>query len=307
MDGPPIHGNTRLEVIWTAIPAILIVGLCVYAYVVLDDIEKAPANDEPERIVNVTGQQFAWTFDYPSEGRTASRSTSTAALPARGTSPVKFDVHAKDVLHDFWVPEFRMKIDAVPGHHDQLPRDAQPTSAATRSSARSSAASATPSCARPSTSSPARTSTPGSAEQGRPPGGGRRRTAARPPRPTARRSSPRATARRRLRRLPHAGRRRHERRRPARTSTRRWPGRTRRRSRRRSSTRRGDRRGLPAEHHAQRLRVSTLSPEELDALVNYLDEVTRSDPPPAAPDAPAQPVPGAGVHRCSASRFSLGC
>ena len=39
MDGPPIHGNTRLEVIWTAIPAILLVALCSYAYVVLHDIE----------------------------------------------------------------------------------------------------------------------------------------------------------------------------------------------------------------------------------------------------------------------------
>ena len=43
-DGPPIHGNTRLEIIWTAIPAILLVGLCTYAYVVLTDIEKAEAN-----------------------------------------------------------------------------------------------------------------------------------------------------------------------------------------------------------------------------------------------------------------------
>src|SRR3954465_12412434 len=39
-DGPPTHGNTRLEVVWTAVPAILIAGLCTYAYVVLVDIEK---------------------------------------------------------------------------------------------------------------------------------------------------------------------------------------------------------------------------------------------------------------------------
>src|SRR5919202_5927899 len=44
-DGPPVHGNTRLEVIWTAIPAILIVGLCSYAYAVLRDIEKKPAHE----------------------------------------------------------------------------------------------------------------------------------------------------------------------------------------------------------------------------------------------------------------------
>src|SRR5919202_859864 len=43
LDGPPIHGNTRLEVIWTAVPAILLVSLCSYAYIVLHDAEKAPA------------------------------------------------------------------------------------------------------------------------------------------------------------------------------------------------------------------------------------------------------------------------
>src|SRR3954462_6313148 len=44
LDGPPIHGNTRLEVIWTAIPAILLVGLCTYAFIVLENVEKADAN-----------------------------------------------------------------------------------------------------------------------------------------------------------------------------------------------------------------------------------------------------------------------
>src|SRR6187200_2318573 len=53
-DGPPIHGNTRLEVIWTAIPAIILVALCSYAYVVLRDIETAPANT-PEMKVRVVG------------------------------------------------------------------------------------------------------------------------------------------------------------------------------------------------------------------------------------------------------------
>ena len=52
LDGPPIHGNTRLEVIWTAIPAIILVALCSYSYVVLTDIEEAQAN---EMVINVTG------------------------------------------------------------------------------------------------------------------------------------------------------------------------------------------------------------------------------------------------------------
>src|SRR6476659_9234892 len=68
LDGPPIHGNTRLEVIWTAVPAILIVGLVTYAYVVMRDIEEAPAAGN-ERVVAVTGQQFTWTFTYNEGGK----------------------------------------------------------------------------------------------------------------------------------------------------------------------------------------------------------------------------------------------
>jgi cytochrome c oxidase subunit 2 len=108
-DGPPIHGNTRLEIIWTAIPAILLVGLCTYAYVVLTDIEKADASALNVRVV---GEQFTWTFYYPGEGDEEVRS-SQLYLP-RGRQ-INFTVQSKDVIHDFWVPAFRMKIDAVPG------------------------------------------------------------------------------------------------------------------------------------------------------------------------------------------------
>ena len=110
LDGPPIHGNTKLEVIWTALPAILIVGLVTYAYVIMRDIEEAPAAGN-ERVVTVTGQQFTWTFAYNEGGKRFN--TAQLYLPA-GQS-VKFDVKSKDVIHDFWVPDFRMKIDAVPG------------------------------------------------------------------------------------------------------------------------------------------------------------------------------------------------
>jgi cytochrome c oxidase subunit II len=111
LDGPPIHGNTRLEVIWTAAPALLIVALVTYAYIVMRDIEKAPAAGNRERIVKVTGQQFTWTFEYNEGGK----KFKTAQLYLPAGEPVKFDVGSKDVIHDFWVPDFRMKIDAVPG------------------------------------------------------------------------------------------------------------------------------------------------------------------------------------------------
>jgi cytochrome c oxidase subunit 2 len=108
LDGPPIHGNTRLEVIWTAIPAILLVALCTYAFIVLEDIEKAEANTVDVRVV---GEQFAWTFYYKKDGKeVASRD-----LHLEVDRPVRFIIQSKDVLHDFWVPAFRIKKDAVPG------------------------------------------------------------------------------------------------------------------------------------------------------------------------------------------------
>jgi cytochrome c oxidase subunit II len=104
-DGPPIHGNTRLEVVWVAIPFIMVTALAAYAWIVLDDIE---AKQPDEMVVRVTGQQFTWTFGYPE--KVTSR---TLVLP-EGRS-IDFRIHSKDVAHSFWVPEFRLKSDAVPG------------------------------------------------------------------------------------------------------------------------------------------------------------------------------------------------
>jgi cytochrome c oxidase subunit 2 len=115
-DGPPIHGNTRLEVIWTAIPAVLLVALCAYAYVVLTDIESAKADTMEIRVV---GEQFAWTYYYPGAGE-GGRELASNELYLPVDRPVQFTIQSKDVIHDFWVPAFRMKIDAVPGNTAHL-------------------------------------------------------------------------------------------------------------------------------------------------------------------------------------------
>jgi cytochrome c oxidase subunit II len=109
LDGPPIHGNTRLEIVWTAIPAILLVGLCTYAFLVLEDVEQAPAGQELH--VRVVGQQFAWTFYY----RAGGKEVASPQLHLPVNQSVQFTIQSQDVLHDFWVPAFRMKKDAVPG------------------------------------------------------------------------------------------------------------------------------------------------------------------------------------------------
>src|SRR5436305_3316209 len=109
MDGPPIHGNTRLEVVWTAVPAILIVSLCTYAYTVLRSNEDSKKN---EMTVNVTARQFAFQFGYP-QGGGKQVVSSVLYLPIH--QPVVFRLRSYDVIHSFFVPSFSQKLDAVPG------------------------------------------------------------------------------------------------------------------------------------------------------------------------------------------------
>jgi len=110
-DGPPIHGNTRLEVIWTAAPAILLLGMIAYSFVVLHDNEKKPAH---EINVGVTGQQFEWSFQYP-PSLTGGKLVESAQLYVPKGESVKFDMRSKDVIHALWIPAFRLQEDVVPG------------------------------------------------------------------------------------------------------------------------------------------------------------------------------------------------
>ncbi|MFZ0974065.1 MAG: cytochrome c oxidase subunit II [Solirubrobacteraceae bacterium] len=109
MDGPPIHGNTRLEVVWTAVPAILIVSLCAYAYSVLRTNE---ANKTNAMTVNVTTRQFAFEFSYP---QSPGKQVVSSELYLPEGRPVVFKLRSLDVIHSFFVPNFSEKLDAVPG------------------------------------------------------------------------------------------------------------------------------------------------------------------------------------------------
>ena len=106
-DGPPIHGHTGLEIVWTAIPAILVTAISIVSAVVLAKNDDAGPN--PVRIA-VTAQQFAWRFEYPGETKFTS---GNLVLPVNET--VKLTLRSLDVIHSFWVPEFGQKSDAVPG------------------------------------------------------------------------------------------------------------------------------------------------------------------------------------------------
>jgi len=106
-DGAPIHGNTRLEILWVTVPFLIVTALAVYGWIVLDDIEAKKPNALQ---VDVRAQQFAWRFTYPSE---QNLKTNQLVLP-KGR-PVEFNVTTNDVIHSFWVPQFRLKTDTVPG------------------------------------------------------------------------------------------------------------------------------------------------------------------------------------------------
>jgi cytochrome c oxidase subunit 2 len=107
-DGLPIHGNTRLEIIWTLIPTVIVLFAAGYSWVVMNDIE----DKQPDAMtVNVYSQQFAWTFGYPEAGNKWSEGEFHVPVDQQ----VIFKMHAQDVIHSFWVPEWRIKKDNVPG------------------------------------------------------------------------------------------------------------------------------------------------------------------------------------------------
>jgi cytochrome c oxidase subunit II len=110
-DGPPIHGNTQLEVLWTAVPAILLLGMVSYSFVVLRENEKRPAR---EISIGVTAQQFIWRFQYP-PSVTGGAPIDSAELVLPNGESVNFGLHSKDVIHAFWIPAFRLQEDVVPG------------------------------------------------------------------------------------------------------------------------------------------------------------------------------------------------
>jgi cytochrome c oxidase subunit 2 len=116
-DGPPVHGHTGLEIVWTAIPAMLVTAISIVSAVILTENERVPHAQagvprDPLQplVVDVVAQQFAWLFKYPAY---RNASSSTLRLPIGKT--VQLRLTSRDVIHSFWVPQFSQKQDAVPG------------------------------------------------------------------------------------------------------------------------------------------------------------------------------------------------
>lgn len=174
-DGPPTHGNIPLEILWTAIPAVLVLGVSIYSFQVYSDMggldpmsahghpmakaqvamvmdggemgllaegamegmespmgtgQTEPKLDAPnfkagiggspteqanapDLSVKVTAMQYAWIFNYPN-------GIISGELHIPANQDVQLNMSANDVLHAFWVPQFRLKQDVIPGSQTEL-------------------------------------------------------------------------------------------------------------------------------------------------------------------------------------------
>jgi cytochrome c oxidase subunit 2 len=108
VEGAQVHGHTRLELIWTVIPVVILVVIGGFVFYKLPGIKNAPAAANPLRIT-VEGHQFYWQFDYPNGAH------SINDLHAPVGQVVDLNVISTDVIHSWWIPELGGKIQAIPG------------------------------------------------------------------------------------------------------------------------------------------------------------------------------------------------
>ena len=106
-DGPSIHGHTGLEIVWTVVPAILVIAIGVVSAVVLS--QNGDAGKNP-MTVKVFAQQFSWRFEYPD-----SKGLKSYELVIPVNRNITFQLQSADVIHSFWVPAMGQKQDVVPG------------------------------------------------------------------------------------------------------------------------------------------------------------------------------------------------
>jgi len=126
-DAVPIEGNTKLEVIWTIIPLVLVMAIAVYAMRVnitldvlgpMEHIHMAMPNEEqggypadrlPAEQIEVVARQWSWEFRYPNAN------VSSTELHVPVDQPITFRLVSEDVIHGFFIPAFRLKQDVIPG------------------------------------------------------------------------------------------------------------------------------------------------------------------------------------------------
>jgi cytochrome c oxidase subunit 2 len=108
-DGQQVHGNTRLELIWTVIPVVILAAIGTVVFVELPNITGAPASAANKLEITVEGHQFYWLFEYPN----GARSINELHVPVG--QDVELRVLSADVVHSWWIPQLQGKIQAIPG------------------------------------------------------------------------------------------------------------------------------------------------------------------------------------------------
>jgi cytochrome c oxidase subunit 2 len=116
-DGIYLHGNTTLEIVWTAVPAVIVFLLTILSYQVFNSIQ-APKDNELS--VRVDGRRFNWAFSYETDTPSPTDPTQNIVITSTDLhtfvgQPMALVMQPQDVIHSFWVPAFRVKQDLIPG------------------------------------------------------------------------------------------------------------------------------------------------------------------------------------------------
>lgn len=111
VEGPQVHGSTRLEIAWTVVPVVILLIVAIFTFYKLPGITLEAAAGEQTLEVVVEGRQFYWQYRYPN-GVIA---IDTLRAPADRLVELKVTAPASDVIHSYWVPNLFAKVDAIPG------------------------------------------------------------------------------------------------------------------------------------------------------------------------------------------------
>lgn len=114
-EGPQVHGATRLELIWTAVPVLILAAIAAFVFYKLPGIKNIPAAKAQggPLDIRVDAHQFYWQFTYPNGA------TSIDEMHVPVHRVVRVDIYSQDVAHSWWIPALGGKFDAIPGRHNQ--------------------------------------------------------------------------------------------------------------------------------------------------------------------------------------------
>jgi cytochrome c oxidase subunit 2 len=115
---PQVHGNTRLEIVWTIAPLIVVLSIAAYSFVELQRDFQPISNQQ--MLIVVRGHQFGWEYDYPDHNIVVHQEGTLAGDVTPFVVPthtlIKLEFQGTDVIHSWWVPAISGKTDAVPGY-----------------------------------------------------------------------------------------------------------------------------------------------------------------------------------------------